>query len=324
MGEQVKVCVTDTGNAENEVCFLVTEVYAVRVLQHDNAGLFDSGFLFARAVRDGNAHAHVGGNELFALDHCIGVVGIDIAAFGKQRTCGADRGFLINRGYAVDCWKRMFEIGELMDIRVFNTELGPGRQNPELCEAKLMRSLDELVPIMEEKGIRLDIQAHPDDFYEHNNDAYDIIRYYDSPSLGYLYSIPHTFHYDGGKGDIEHNLRYARKHLKHVLFADTYDYTKLFRYNINPAPLYANGTVRAHAHIGHLGEGDIDFDRIFKTLREIGFNQQDDTIATFNPLGFPERAISDGTRTREIIEKNLVGVPDITEPMPEDFGIYAR
>ena len=58
--------------------------------------------------------------------------------------------------------------------------------------------------------------------------------------------------------------------------------------------------------------------------REIGFNQQDDTIATFNPLGFTERAISDGTRTREIIEKNLVGVPDITEPMPEDFGIYVR
>ena len=56
--------------------------------------------------------------------------------------------------------------------------------------------------------------------------------------------------------------------------------------------------------------------------REIGFNQQDDTIATFNPLGFPERDISDGTR--EIIEKNLVGVPDITEPMPEEFGIYAR
>ena len=56
--------------------------------------------------------------------------------------------------------------------------------------------------------------------------------------------------------------------------------------------------------------------------REIGFNQQDDTIATFNPLGFPERAIADGTR--EIIEKNLVGVPDITEPMPEEFGIYAR
>lgn len=104
-----------------------------------------------------------------------------------------------------------------------------------------------------------------------------------------------------------------------VLFADTYDYTKLLRYNINPAPLYADGRVRAHAHIGHLGEGDVDFDRIFKTLREIGFNEQEDTIATFNPLGFPERAISDGTRTREIIEENLVGVPSIMEPVPEGY-----
>lgn len=72
------------------------------------------------------------------------------------------------------------------------------------------------------------------------------------------------------------------------------------------------------------GEGDVDFDRIFKTLREIGFNEQEDTIATFNPLGFPERAISDGVRTREIIEQNLVGVPSIAEPMPEDYGMYAR
>ena len=68
----------------------------------------------------------------------------------------------------------------------------------------------------------------------------------------------------------------------------------------------------------------MQMERIFKTLRAIGFNQQEDTIATFNPLGFPERAVSDGSRTREIIEKNLVGVPDITEPMPKDYGIYAR
>ncbi len=218
----------------------------------------------------------------------------------------------------------MFELAESMDVKVFNTELGPGRDNPELREAKLMRSLDVLLPILEEKGMRIDIQAHPDDFYELNNDTYDIIRYYDSDSIGYLYSIPHTFHYDGGKGNIERNLKYTRKHLKHILFADTYDYTKLFRYNINPSHLYANGSVRCHAHIGHLGEGDVDFERIFKTLREIGFNEQDDTLATFNPLGFPERAISDGVRTREIIEENLVGVPSITEPMPEGFGMYAR
>ena len=68
----------------------------------------------------------------------------------------------------------------------------------------------------------------------------------------------------------------------------------------------------------------MDFDRIVKTLCKTGFNEQEDTIATFNPLGFLERAISDGIRIREIIEKNLVGVPSIAEPMPEGFGIYER
>lgn len=228
------------------------------------------------------------------------------------------------REYAIDCWKRMIEIAEIMDVRVFNTELGGDRRQPELCEAKMMRSLDILVPLLEEKNMRMDIQAHPDDFYEHNNDAYDIIRYYDSPALAYLYSIPHTFHYDGGKGDIEKNLKYVRRHLKHVLFADTYDYTKLFRYNVNPAPLYTDGTVRCHAHIGHLGEGDVDFKRIFNTLREIGFNEQEDTIATFNPLGFPERAISDGAYARKMIEENLVDVPSIQEKPCNSYGFFAR
>ncbi|MBQ9062732.1 MAG: sugar phosphate isomerase/epimerase [Eubacterium sp.] len=228
------------------------------------------------------------------------------------------------REYAIDCWKMMFEVGEAMGVKVFNTEIGNGRDDPELREAKLMRSLDVLVPILEEEGMRLDIQAHPDDFHEHNNDAYDIIRYYDSPSLGYLYTFPHTFHYDDGKGNVEHMIQYVRPHLKHIIVADTYNYTKLFRYNINPSNLYADGTVRCHAHIGEIGTGDVPVDRLFKALRKIGFGDQEDTIATFNPLGFPERAIQDGIHTREILERELIGKQDEYEEPAEGFGIYAR
>jgi myo-inositol catabolism protein IolH len=228
------------------------------------------------------------------------------------------------RQYAVDCWKKMFDIGEMMGVTVFNTELGCGRDNPELHEAKLMKSLDELVPILEKRGMRLDIQAHPDDFREHNDDAYDIVRYYDSPALGYLYSIPHTFHYSDGKGDVERMLKYDRKHLKHIIVADTYNYTKLFRYNINPSSYYEDGTVRCHAHIGEIGTGDVPFDRIFQTLRSFGFGDEDDTIATFNPLGFPERAIPDGIHTREILEKELQGRRDGYVEPDEGYGMYAR
>ena len=32
----------------------------------------------------------------------------------------------------------------------------------------------------------------------------------------------------------------------------------------------------------------------------------EDTIATFNPLGFPERAIEDGKFTKAVLEKELL------------------
>ncbi|EJN06720.1 sugar phosphate isomerase/epimerase family protein [Phyllobacterium sp. YR531] len=211
------------------------------------------------------------------------------------------------RQYAVDCWKRMIEIGEQMGAQVFNSELGGSRATPELCEAKLMRSLDELLPVFERKGMRLDIQAHPDDFYERNDDTVDIIRYYDSSSFAYIYSIPHTFHYDEGVGDVKRMLRYAGKHLKHILVADTYDHTKLFRNNINPPAAFWNGSIRSHLHLGELGVGDIPFDDLFAALRELGFGEQEDTIANFNPLGFPERAVIDGRQVKARLEKELLG-----------------
>jgi myo-inositol catabolism protein IolH len=75
---------------------------------------------------------------------------------------------------------------------------------------------------MEKCGMRMDFQAHPFDFYENSNSTADIIRSYESPSLGYLYSISHTFHYDGGKGDIADILIYAGNVLKHIIVASAY------------------------------------------------------------------------------------------------------
>lgn len=210
------------------------------------------------------------------------------------------------RRYAIDCWKRMIEIGEIMGATVFNTELGGTRATPELCEAKFMRSMDELLPIFESKRMRVDIQAHPDDFYERNDDTVDIIRAYDSPSFAYIYSIPHTFHYDEGIGDVKRMIKYAGKHLKHILVADTYDHTKLFRYNINPAGGFWNGQIRSHMHIGEIGTGDVPFAELFEALRDIGFGEQEDTIANFNPLGFPERAVKDARHVKAILEKELL------------------
>lgn len=227
-------------------------------------------------------------------------VGLKIAALTTGYFIADPDEFM--RSCAVEHWKRMFDIGDMMEVKIFNTELGGDIKQPERCEEMLLKSLDELVPIMEKRGIRIDFQAHPFDFYETSNETADIIRFYETPSLGYLYSIPHTFHYDHGKGDIAGMLKYAGDTLKHIIVADTWDYTKKFRYNVNPPSAF----VRSHAHIGNIGEGDVNWTACFDTLREMGFGKQDDTIATFNPLGFPELAERDGKHVLKTLTAELV------------------
>lgn len=207
------------------------------------------------------------------------------------------------RKRAIEHWIRMFEIGEIMGVKVFNTELGGDITQPDVCEEKFMQSLDVLVPELEKRGMRMDVQAHPFDFYETNKETVDIISAYNTPALNYLYSIPHTFYYDGGKGDIANSLKYAGKTLKHIIVADTWDHNITFRYNMNPPKTFA----RNHTHIGNIGEGDINWDACWKTLREMGFGEADDTIATFNPLGHPELVERDGKHVYEILKRELGG-----------------
>ena len=67
-------------------------------------------------------------------------------------------------------------------------------------------------------------------------------------------------------------LRYAGDELTHVLFADTFNQTLDCRYIANPPWLNARGKsdVTIHQHLA-MGEGDVDFDGIFETLREMDF-----------------------------------------------------
>ena len=67
-------------------------------------------------------------------------------------------------------------------------------------------------------------------------------------------------------------LRYAGDELTHVLFADTWNQTKDCRYILNPPWLNQRGRadVTIHQHTA-MGEGEVDFDGIFETLREMDF-----------------------------------------------------
>ena len=182
------------------------------------------------------------------------------------------------RQFAVANWKRMIQIAGDMGVKVINTELSGDPNQQEICNGMWFKSMEELLPLIEREGIRVEIQSHPYDFCELNN---------------------------------------AGDELTHVLFADTFNQTMDCRYILNPPWLNGRGKadVTVHQHLA-MGEGDVDFDGIFETLRDMDFaNKQlrvdapkagGDNIACVSMFGFPEKMDRQAPEARERIERELL------------------
>jgi len=209
------------------------------------------------------------------------------------------------RKAAVKNWKRIIEVASDMGVSVINTELSGDPKQPEICEEMWYRSMEELLPVIERSGIRVEIQSHPWDFCEINNEACDLVKSLRSDYIKYVYCAAHGFFYDKGKGDVRKMLDYAGDDLSHVLIADTMNQTLDCRYILNPPGV--NATV--HQHLG-IGEGDVDFPGIFEKLREMDFANRTfkvggDAIVGVALFGYPERMAKLAIETRERIEKEL-------------------
>lgn len=211
------------------------------------------------------------------------------------------------RRAAVKNWLRMIEIAVEMGVQVINTELVGTPDEPEICEEMWYRSMEEILPVVEREGIRIEIQSHPWDFCELSDETADLVKSLRSENVKYLYSAPHTFFYDKGKGDVEQMLKFAGDDLSHVLLADTMNHTLPCRYIVNPPGV--NATI--HQHVG-IGEGEVDFAGIFRALREMGFADRNfkvggESIITASLFGYPEKMNVQAVETRELIERELLG-----------------
>lgn len=177
------------------------------------------------------------------------------------------------RQAAVRNWKRAIEVAVELEVDLMNSEFNGSKFDAVVCEEKFIKSMDELIPVFEKEGMNLNLQAHPYDFIETNTGAVDMIRALDKDWINLVYSTAHTFFYDDGAGDIDPMFDYAGDRLKHVLFADTFNHKAAngLRYIVNPPGVEA--TVHQHLNIG---EGEVDFETIFRRLRESNF----DGIAT--------------------------------------------
>lgn len=231
--------------------------------------------------------------------------GLEISSFiCVYRWSGPDE---LRRQAAVKNWMRLVEIAVEMGVQVINTEFSGDPNQPEICDEMFYRSMEELLPVFEREGIRVEIQAHPWDFCEENDGTVDVVKSFRSDNVKYIYSVPHTFFYDKGIGDVARMLRYAGDDLSHVLIADTMNHTRHCRYIVNPPGVDAT----IHQHVA-VGEGEVDFDALFRTLREMKFaektfNVGGESIVAASLFGYPEKMKYQAVETRELIERELLG-----------------
>jgi myo-inositol catabolism protein IolH len=186
-----------------------------------------------------------------------------------------------DRQAAVRYWKRAIQLAVDVGCTTMNSEFNGRPEDAARSEAQFWRSMEELLPIFEREGIRLNLEAHPDDFIEQNGPAIDLVRAIDSPTVGYVFCAPHTFHLGD---DIAAMIEESAPVLRQVHVADVLNHraSSGLRYIVNPP----GSTARVHQHLD-IGQGEVDFEAMFGALARVGF----DGILTSCVFAWEERAI---------------------------------
>jgi myo-inositol catabolism protein IolH len=211
------------------------------------------------------------------------------------------------RQAAVRYWKRAIQLCVEVGCTTMNSEFNGRPDQPARSEGQFWRSLEELLPIFEREGIRLNLEAHPDDFIELNDPAIDLVRAIDSPLVGYVYCMPHTFHLGD---DIAAMIVASAPVLRQVHVADVLNHraSSGLRYIVNPP----GSTVRVHQHLD-IGQGEVDFETGFAALANIGF----DGILTSCVFAWEDRAVQSSRFMFEEIRRLLsASAPPTGAPQP--------
>jgi myo-inositol catabolism protein IolH len=185
------------------------------------------------------------------------------------------------RQAAVGYWKRAIQLAVEVGCPTMNSEFNGRPEQASRSEAQFWRSMEELLPIFEREGIRLNLEAHPDDFIERNGEALALVRAIDSDLVRYVFCAPHTYYLGD---DIAAMIAEAGPLLAQVHVADVLNHRASSgnRYIVNPP----GSAARVHQHLD-IGQGEVDWDGFFGALRSIGF----DGILTACVFAWEERAV---------------------------------
>ena len=170
-------------------------------------------------------------------------------------------------------------------------------EQSEASEAAFYRSMEEILPVLEREGIRLNIDPHPDDFVEDGLEAWRVIRGLNSHLVGFVYVGSHTFHYGDRASTLIPELG---DRLGAVYAADTFDHTRShgLRYISNPP----GNSARIHQHL-NIGDGDVDWSQLFGALRTSGFLDREDAIIVSNVFAEDEDYEASAQHQREALHR---------------------
>ncbi|MFV0253305.1 MAG: sugar phosphate isomerase/epimerase family protein [Beutenbergiaceae bacterium] len=188
------------------------------------------------------------------------------------------------RQAAVRNFRRIIQLAVELEVPVINTEFSGRPERSEDSEAAFYASMEELLPIIESEGLRLNVDPHPDDFVEDGLDAWRVLRSLNSRAVGFVYVAAHTFHYGDRATTLIPELG---DRLGAVYCADSYDHRRShgLRYISNPP----GNTARVHQHL-KIGDGDVNFGELFSTLRRAGYLDHDDALLVSNVFAEDEAA----------------------------------
>lgn len=228
-----------------------------------------------------------------AFKKALDSAGVKVAAnLPLYRWAGPDED---ERQAAVRYWKRAIQITVQLDCTVMNSEFNGRPELASLSEGKFWKSMEELLPVFEREGVELRLEPHPDDFVEDGLVAVDMVRGINSPQVSFLYCAPHTFHMGGNMVEI---MEHAGDLLTHLHLADSYNHTGSsgLRYIVNPP----GSSARVHQHLD-IGQGEVQWDLFFETLKRLQFAGSDRNIMTSCVFAWEDRARESSLFMREAI-----------------------
>lgn len=213
------------------------------------------------------------GEDLAAARRAADEAGVEIVSVAViQALSSPDEA---ERTRAVALWADGLHAAAELGCRRLNSELSGNPNRPVECRVAFLRSMRELLPVLDREDMTVSFEPHPWDFLETTESAVALIREIGSPRVRYLHCLPHTYYLGGSIND---QLELARGLCDHIHVADTF---RPERTIVNPPGL----DHRIHQHFD-IGRGEIDWAEAAAALHGAGF----DGIATVQVFGWQDRA----------------------------------